>query len=231
MAIYILIHGAWHGGWAWDRVAPLLTKAGHLVIAPDLPTQEGVTLAHYVDFIANLIDEQEEPVILVGHSMAGVILSALAERMPDKIAKNIYLCALLLENGKCALDMFQAYPTPHMECDFNSDYSSCVVKPDMIVNALYNTCDAADTAQASAKLTPQATAIFSTPLVISEENYGRVPRFYIECTKDHALLPEMQQAMSKAMPGTQVFSLDTDHAPFLSMAGKLSDILLTISKS
>lgn len=78
MSTFVLIHGAAHGGWCWYKVVPLLEKQGHTVLAPDLPSHgrdktplAAVTLQLYVDSVCKLLDEQQEPVILVGHSMGG----------------------------------------------------------------------------------------------------------------------------------------------------------------
>ena len=100
MAIYVLIHGACHGSWCWDNVVPLLQKKGHLVEAPDLPGHgkdktpiQEVTLQSCVDKVCSVIEAQSEPVILVGHSMGGIILSQVAEQIPDKIKTLVYLTA------------------------------------------------------------------------------------------------------------------------------------------
>ena len=89
ISTYILVHGAWHGGWCWDKVVPLLEARGHTVLAPDLaslgndrtPLAE-VSLAGWRDQIVDLISAQTEPVILVGHSRGGVVISEIAEKNP-----------------------------------------------------------------------------------------------------------------------------------------------------
>ena len=74
MATFILVHGACHGGWCWEKVQPLLESRGHKVCAPDLPglgkdhtPPANVTLADNVEKISRLLDKMEEPVVLVGH--------------------------------------------------------------------------------------------------------------------------------------------------------------------
>lgn len=91
---YVLVHSAWLGGWQWGTVAKPLRKKGHLVIAPDLPghgqdkTAPGdITMADYVKTIVDILDLQEDPVILVGHSFNGITVSQVAELRPKKIKK------------------------------------------------------------------------------------------------------------------------------------------------
>jgi len=88
MSTYLLIHGAWHGGWCWRKVVPLLEAKGHRVLAPDLPGHGNdatptatVTLKSYTDRICEIASEQNEPAILAGHSMGGIAITQAAERV------------------------------------------------------------------------------------------------------------------------------------------------------
>ena len=91
MATYVLVHGAWHGAWCWFKVIPLLEKRGHKVVALDLPSHgrdktptSSVTLQSYADRVCQTLDECSEPVVLVGHSMGGVVITQAAEQRPKK---------------------------------------------------------------------------------------------------------------------------------------------------
>ena len=106
MSTFVLIHGAWHGGWCWDELRPVLEVAGHTVATPDLPGHgddttpiAGVTLDAYAARVGAVIDAQSEPVILVGHSMGGQVITAAAELRPDRIRALVYLCAFLPGDG------------------------------------------------------------------------------------------------------------------------------------
>ena len=107
LSTYVLAHGSWHRSWCWDKVIALLEQAGHRAVAFDLPGHgtdptplTELSLGSYVDRACEVIDEQPEPVILVGHSMAGMYLSEASERCPQKIETLVYLCAFLLRNGE-----------------------------------------------------------------------------------------------------------------------------------
>jgi pimeloyl-ACP methyl ester carboxylesterase len=93
MAVFVLVHGAWHGAWCWERVLPLLEQRGHRVLAPDLPGMgrdptplAAITLDGWARFVVDLVGRQAEPVILVGHSRGGAVTSQAADRVPDRVA-------------------------------------------------------------------------------------------------------------------------------------------------
>ena len=97
---FILVHGASHGSWCWQKVTPHLRAMGHDVIAVDLPGRNGkgnpgwrLSLQDYIEDLAQTVDRQDGKSILVGHSLAGMSISAVAERLPHKIERLIYLSA------------------------------------------------------------------------------------------------------------------------------------------
>src|SRR5205823_3076343 len=115
MSTFVLVHGAWHGGWVWDRVAQQLKQGGHTVLTPDLPAHgddstpvQQVTLQTYVDKVLGAMDGCAEPVVLAGHSMGGIFISQAAEQRPDRIRALVYVCAFLLGNGQTLLEVAQA---------------------------------------------------------------------------------------------------------------------------
>src|SRR5260370_40737879 len=109
MSTYLLVHGAWHGAWCWRKVVPLLEKVGNGWLAPDLPGhgQDSTSLAYvtleaYVSRLLPLVDAAPEPVILVGHSLGGTVISQVAEARPEKVRLLVYLSALLPRAGESA---------------------------------------------------------------------------------------------------------------------------------
>ena len=116
MTDYVLIHGAFHGGWCWRRVTPLLEAAGHTAIAPDLPGHGAsealrpVTLEDYVDAVVGHVRRCAAPPVLVGHSMAGVIIAAACERAPELIRRLVFVTAYLPADGQSLDDLLRADP-------------------------------------------------------------------------------------------------------------------------
>lgn len=225
MATYVLIHGAWHGGWCWDKVVPLLKKKGHNVEAPDLPGHgkdktpiREVSLQAYADRVCKILDAQSEPVILVGHSMGGIVISQTAEYRPEKIKTLVYLTAFLLQNGEFLLQVAggdtEALVLPNLV--MAEDQSFATVKEEAIKQVFYGDCSDEDVARAKKFLVPQAAAPFGTPINITEKNFGRIPRVYIECLRDKAISPSVQKKMYNTLPCRKVATLDTSHSPFFS---------------
>ena len=112
MAIFLTIHGAWYGGWSFERLRAALEARGHGLVSPDLPgiggdeaTLAAVTLEGWADFVAGLALAQAEPVILCGHSRGGILISEAAERAPEAVKALVYASAFLVPSGRCLNDL------------------------------------------------------------------------------------------------------------------------------
>lgn len=238
MSTFVLIHGGCHGAWCWYKVAPRLEKQDHTVIAPDLPSHgrdktpvSAVTLQAYVDTVCAIIDAQREPVILVGHSMGGGIITQTAEYRPDKIKTLVYLTALLPANGESMGQVLRRNTGSVLASNFvpaAADKSAMSVREEVLADAFYGDCSAEDIALAKLLLVPQATAPLKTPLQTSAANFGRIPRVFIECLRDRAHSLSFQQSVYAAFPGQQVIVMDTSHSPFFSAPDELATHLAAL---
>lgn len=226
----MFIHGSGNGGWCWDKVTALLTQAGHEVIAPDLPGHGNdktpvreVTLQSCVDHVVQILDTQLKPVILVGHSTGGLVITQTAEQRPGMVKSLVYLSAFLLQNGERCVDMHDPESLARENLVLSNDGGNERVK-----EMFYSDCSDKDIAWAQSLLVPAPLQIAFTPVATSENNFGRVPRYYIECLRDRAITHSCQRRMYTALPCKHVFTLDTSHSPFLSAPQALVDHLLTI---
>jgi pimeloyl-ACP methyl ester carboxylesterase len=111
---FVLVHGAWRGGWCWRRVADILQSQGHRVFTPTLTglgershlMSGSIGLATHVTDIANVIQwEDLTDVVLVGHSYAGFVISGVAEQVGKAIVSLVFLDAFVPETGECLVEL------------------------------------------------------------------------------------------------------------------------------
>jgi pimeloyl-ACP methyl ester carboxylesterase len=225
MATYVLVHGAWHGSWEWEALTPLLEAEGHRVIAVDLPR---TTMDDIVATIRAAVESAEEPVILVGHSAGGMWITQTAEAIPERIAKLVYVAAFLPTDGQALVDL-AGDDIVQTNLVVDEAAGTALVAEGVHREAFYGDCSDEVAAAASARHVPEAFAPFATPVRITEARAGSVPRVYVECVRDNAMVIEKQRAMQAASPCRQVLAIDTDHCPSLSRPRELADHLSSLA--
>ena len=239
MATFMLVHGASHGGWCWEKVTPLLEASGHRVCAPDLPglgndptPPANVTLADNVEKLSRLLDKMDEPVVLVGHSLGGITISALAEARRRKLKALVYLCAILPQPGKTGRDMSGLDPDAmwRLSRQVSPDGLTYTFARDKIPGLFYADVSPEDRYRAMERLRPQPLAISTTPVTLTEERFGSVPRWYIECTLDNAVKIGLQRQMLKLTP-CKVITMECGHSPFYSNPEELVEHLEEIARA
>lgn len=230
-----LVHGAWHGRWCWDQVSGKVEEQGHHVISRDLPglgedrtPADEITLQTYADAVCDALSAESEPVLLVGHSMGGIVIGQAAEQLPDKIKALVYVSGYLLSSGQSILQMVQedenaAKLVPYLV----TDGSVCTIRPDKVREVLYGRCTDADAKRAASRLVPQPFLPFATPVQVTAERFGRIPKFYIQCGDDRAVPPTVQRRMIAENHCERVVSIDTDHSPFVSTPDELVQHILS----
>jgi pimeloyl-ACP methyl ester carboxylesterase len=230
----LLVHGAWHGAWCWERVVPLLENAGRRVVAIDLPglgadttPPERVTLDAYAERICAALTDIGEPAVVVGHSMGGIAISQAAERCPERVAHLVYLTAFLLTDGETLLSVAETDPEALVPPNIvlNDAHTAATLRPESLAEALYGDCSEDDVAWASARLVPQAAAPLGTPLHVTEALWGAIPRTYVHCTDDRAITLGCQMQMVARVGVGTVKTLAASHSPFLSMPGPVAEII------
>ncbi len=225
MATYVLVHGAWHGSWEWAQLTPLLEEAGHQVIAVDLPRG---TLEENAAAVRDAVERADEPVILLGHSAGGMWVTQAAELVPEQVATLVYVAAFLPRDGQALTDL-AADDIVQQNLVFDEQRGTVLVAAGVHREAFYGECSDEVAAAASARHVPENRAAFTAPVRISEERAGSVPRVYVECLRDNAIVIERQRAMQAARPCERVLTIDTDHCPSLSRPRELGDHLLSLA--
>lgn len=225
---FVLIHGAWQGGWAWDAIVPRLQAAGHNAVAIDLPGGPAtpmpaaqVDLTLYAEHVAAVIDKVHGPVVVVGHSSGGIANEQACELRPDRVSLAIYLAAFLLPDGMSLVEFYAQNLEPWMKgavtrvtMDPTGELSS--IDPVQAVDVFYHMADFEQAQAAARRLTPHPEGARRSKLQLSDARFGTVPRVYIETLQDRSVHLPLQRKMQAMSPCLQVYGLDSDHAPQLS---------------
>ncbi len=215
----------------------------------------GTTLDDYVNSIEATIwaiaPRAQDQVVLVGHSMGGVPITAVAERMPQKIAHLVYLTAFMPASDVPGVAYISAPENADemvgaqlladpavvgaLRMDHRSEDAAYVARGKQ---AFYGDVSEAQYAAVAHLLTPDVpVAPFATPIRTTRERWGRVQRHYIQCLQDQAIRPALQERFigeaDAFVPGkpTKVHRLDSSHSPFLSQPQRLADLLASIAAS
>ncbi|KAI7737199.1 hypothetical protein M8C21_021178, partial [Ambrosia artemisiifolia] len=247
----VLVHGGGFGAWCWYKTIALLQECKFKVTAIDL-RGSGIdsldanaikSLSQYakplMDFLKKLADGDK--VILVGHDFGGACISYAMELFPTKVAKAIFIAASMLKTGQSALDMFSLKENANglMRQAQNFLYANGNNQPPTAIDLdkshlkdlLFNQSSAKDVALACVSMRPIPFSPVLEKLSLSDSNYGRVRRFYIETPEDNAIPVTLQQIMINQNPPEKVFRLKgADHCPFFSKPQTLHKLLVEIAK-
>ncbi len=237
---YLLVHGASHGGWSWQKVVPLLQAQGHQVQAIDLPGHgddktppEKVTLDDYVRKVVDVAHAQPGPVILVGHSSGGVTIAQAAERLgPGKVEKLIFLDAFLPKSGESVFSLAEKFIPPSETGEpafadsfiFDEDRATFTLDTARVAHFLYHDCSAEDIAFAKANLGKQPVAPLATPVQVTDGIYGAIPKYYIICSQARNA---NMSGMAKNVTVQKIVTLPTSHSPFFSRPEALTDLIVS----
>jgi pimeloyl-ACP methyl ester carboxylesterase len=236
MARFVLVHGAFHGAWCWEPLVEELAQAGHEARTFDLPGSgedatpaEQVTLDAYVEKVCGVLADQPGPSVLVGHSMAGMVVAQAAARCPETIARVVYVAAFLPGDGQSLVDL-----TKLPEGAGDMVQANMVVEGEppvarmpagVVREAFYGHCTPEQAAWAAGRLTPQALAPFVTPVALGDAHDGEPPRGYVVATDDRAIPTALQRRFVAEHDDLDVVELEADHSPFLSRTSALAAAL------
>ncbi len=236
MKNYLLVHGAWGNAAEFDEVVKLLSTDGSLVTAIDLPGHgenkspiAEVTMDAYVQSVINTITELDKKVTLVGHSLAGAIISQVAEIIPESIDRLVYVAAMLPKSGDTPLGLMQSDKKGELlpKIIFSADQTYATLKEEDIRGILLH--DVKDEAHLTKSIPlffmKQATQPFMATAQLSEEKFGSVPKYYIRATIDKVLSPSLQDEMISNWKVEQVFTLKSGHFPLTSIPEQLVDTI------
>ena len=241
MATFVLVHGAWHGGWCWQKVIPFLEEAGHEVYAPTLTglaeraseLSPDVGLDTHIQDIVGLLQEKNlHGVILVGHSYGGMVITGVVDAVPERIAHLVYLDTFVPRDGESMVDvspflviyLLQTSTGPRDGWRVDSQ-------------GTYGVTTEPDRSWVLSKVTPQPLKTLEQPLHLKNPAIvSAKPRTHIECTGGGFFFSLMQHiadvAIPRALPPTEagwrLRQLPTGHDAMITMPRELADLLLEV---
>ena len=236
MARFVLVHGAFSGGWIWGPLAERLTAMGHSAEAFDLPglgddqTPAGeVTLDACASRLCEVLASRSEPAVVVGNSMGGIIATQAAARCPERVAALVYATAFMPKNGQSLLDLATSPEGAGDQVQANITVGGeppvATMPAAASRHALYGSCTEDVAAWAIARQRPQPVAPFGTPVSIPPGALDGINRYFVLCARDQAIPPRLQRRMAAENACVDVVELDTDHTPHLSMPKELAEAL------
>lgn len=233
MTTFVLVHGAWHGGWCWDRVAPLLREAGHEVHAPTLTglserahlLSPQVGLETHVEDVVRVVDVLGlRDVVLVGHSYAGQVVTAVADRRPSAVGRRVYLDAFVGADGESARDLLPETVEHHWAQSAAEAGFGWLVPVRKL--SVLGVTEAADDDWLTPKLTPHPWKTYTDPLHLTGAGEA-VPAAFVECVSwMRVFRGQADRARARGWP---VHELDTGHEAMVTAPKALADVLIDLT--
>lgn len=227
---FVLVHGAYHGAWCWDKLRKELHAAGHTSTAMDLPCEDpDAGVERYADEVLASMPKKKEGVVLVGHSMAGLTVPIVAGRTRTVMA--IYLCALLPVPGL-------SFDAQHADLDtgFRPSESPAALPdgssawPEQgAVEIFYHDCDPDIASAAARKLRPQHWRV--TQEVTPLREWPAVPSAYICCAGDRAVSNSYSSRAARDQLHVEAIEMPGGHSPFLSRPAELAAQLALLASN
>ena len=234
----ILIHGAWAGPWIWDGLVKELALRGLQAEALALPgdgrhsiTPQDATETDFHNCIAQAIEAAPGPVVLVGHSGGGMLVTAGAEAFPDKVSHGIWIAGMLIPDGRSFDDIQSQIMgsdkrfgiTPHVVQA--ADGRTSTVPPDMAVRYFFHDAPEPVARDAASRLTPQPNAGHRLR-TRTGQNFAAMPKLYIHAQEDRSLIPTAQTVMSKSSANVTVAEIASGHVPQLTQPARVAQIIV-----
>lgn len=238
MANFVLVHGAWHGAWCWRDVLPLLRQAGHRahavtltglgdrahLLSPSIDLQ-----THIQDVTATIEAEELSEVVLVGHSYAGMLITAVADLIPEKLSHLVYVDAVVPKPGESWSSTHTAAVQRLRLTAANKDELFSFPPPDPHVFGLENS----QYEWVRRRQTAHPGQTYQAPLEFNPETVANLPRTFISCTEPalatiDAIRPRVKSKdfwNGAWLPNSKFIEMQTGHDPMISDPQGLFEIL------
>ena len=220
----VLVHGGLHGAWCWEKLTPHLVALGHEVVTVELPghgtrRDETASIEAYTDTVVDVLEPGD---VVIGHSLGGIVITAVADRVGDQIGRLIYIAGYVPEDGKSATDTasfgdldLAAY-LENFDVRYAEDGSSWWIGSlEGATNLFYHDCPPELAQWAYERLTPQQVAPSVEPIALKNFGSLSVPRTFIRCAEDRSLALDVAEGFADRL-GVDPVVFPSSHSPFLS---------------
>ena len=237
MSVLVLVHGGGHGGWCWKACARVLRAGGHEVYTPTLTgfgERRHLVAAGFetlVDDVANLIDfEDLDDVILVGHSMGGVIIPRVAEHIPRRIAAVVWLAAVVTDDGESLLQATPQSPWIARAVKLGPD-GTAHTDPELILDA-----NIQDGTPEQRELVRRKHCAYPPHALVEPGRLSAflalgLPTGYVTATRDRTIEPPVCEKFAARLPGCRRASVDAGHDCMITQPEATARALLEVSRT
>ena len=231
---FLLIHGAWHGGWVWNEISEILRYQRYSVSTPTLTglgekkhlLSSKITIETFIEDVVNhIIFENLNNIILVGHSFAGSVISGVADRLKDKIQKLIYFDAMILIDGQKPFDI-SPKEIVEQRIELAKKFGNNISIPAPSADA-FGVFDIKKSLLLEEKLTPHPLSAFQSKLILKNEVGNGIPLSYIFCTKPVYKSLESSREVVRKMKWP-IFELNAGHDAMLTHPKETLNLLMKI---
>ena len=231
---FLLIHGAWHGGWVWNEISDILRYQRYSVSTPTLTglgekkhlLSSKITIETFIEDVVNhIIFENLNNIILVGHSFAGSVISGVADRLKNRIQKLIYFDAMILIDGQKPFDITPK-ETVEQRIELAKKFGNNISIPAPSADA-FGVFDIKKSLLLEEKLTPHPLSAFQSKLILKNEVGNGIPLSYIFCTKPVYKSLESSREVVRKMKWP-IFELNAGHDAMLTHPKETLNLLMKI---
>ena len=234
MADFVLVHGAWQGAWCWQRILAALRAKGHRVFAVTLTgvgdrghhMSPSIRLATHIDDVAAVIETEElTQVVLVGHSYGGLLITAVADRYPQRIAHLVYLDAIVPRSGESWSSFHDESTRQARRAGITRDGAM----PPLPASAFGLTGE--DAAWVDRRQRPHPGGVYEDALHFDEARVASLPRTFVDCTTPALPTVNKSRVRVRSEPGWRVIEIATGHEAMISAPSQLVDIVTEAARS
>jgi pimeloyl-ACP methyl ester carboxylesterase len=240
MVTFVLVHPAWLGGWCWRKVTPLLRARGHEVFTPTLTglgershlAKRDIGLETHIQDVVNVLEYEDlSRVILVANSSGGVVITGVADRLPERIARLVYVDAFVPEDGQSLLDIIPPERRPVMESLVRTEGQGWLLPRfapppwKKFLPEAWSITEESDLVWVLPRLRPTPFGHFREPLRLARRAGAGVPRTYIRCRWPNVSF-DRYTTIARKTAGWRCRELATSHLPYVTHPRELVALLL-----